>query len=69
MKVLKAKGARSFRKFGVKLPIALVEKIEELDAKVKENGFQVDWSEPCVEALQRYVSAVEADLKEIPPAA
>jgi len=68
MKVLKAKGARSFRKYGVKLPIQLVEKIEELDKQVKEKGYQVDWSEPCIEALQRFVSQVEADLKEIPPA-
>ena len=68
MKVLKAKCARSFLKFGVKLPIPLIEKIEELDAQVKEKGYQVDWSEPCVEALQRFVSSVEADLKEIPPA-
>ena len=51
MKVLKAKGARSSRRFGVKLPIPLMEKIEELDAQVKEKGYQVDWSEPCVEAL------------------
>ncbi|WP_139093527.1 hypothetical protein [Delftia sp. JD2] len=68
MKVLKAKGARSARKFGVKLPVQMVEKIEELDAQVKEKGYQVDWSEPCVEALQRFISQVESDLKEISPA-
>lgn len=67
MKVLKAKGARSYKKFGVKLPISLLEKIEKLDAQVKESGYQVDWSEPCVEALERFVSQVEGDLKEIPP--
>lgn len=68
MKVLKAKGARSYRKYGVKLPVTLVEKLEELDAQVKEKGYQVDWSEPCIEALQRFISQVESDLKEIPPA-
>jgi hypothetical protein len=68
MKVLKAKGSRSFRKFGVKMPIPLIEKIAELEAQVKEKGYQVDWSEPCVEALTRFVSQVESDLKEIPPA-
>lgn len=69
MKVLKTKGARSFKKYGVKVPIQLFEKIESLDAQVKEKGYQVDWSEPVVEALERFINQVESDLKEIPPAA
>lgn len=69
MKVLKAKGARSFKKYGVKVPIQLFEKIEKLDAQVKEQGYQVDWSEPVIEALERFINQVESDLKEIPPAA
>lgn len=67
MKVLKAKGTRSFRKFGVGNSQSLIEKIEELDAQVKAKGYQVDWSEPCIEALQRFALSVD-DLKEIPPA-
>ncbi len=69
MKVLKAKGARSFKKYGVKVPIQLFEKIEKLDAQVKEQGYQVDWSEPVIEALERFINQVESDLKEIPTAA
>ena len=64
MRVLQKKGAQKTKRFGVKLPISLAEKIEVLDKKVKEKGFVVDWSEPCIEVLNRMVSAVEADLSE-----
>lgn len=66
MQVLKPKGAQKFKKFGVKLPISLHEKIAKLTEEVKEKGYQVDFSEPCIEALTQFVKHVEADLKEIP---
>lgn len=68
MQVLKAKGARNFKKFGVKVPVQLFEKIEKLTAEVKEKGYQVDFSEPCIEALERFIKQVEADLREVTPA-
>ena len=64
MKVLKVKGAKTTRRFGVKLPLELAEKIDSLDKEVKEKGFQVDWSAPAIEALSKFATAVEADLKE-----
>lgn len=65
MRVLKQKGARSVKKFGVKIPLELAERIEKLEAEVKEKGYQVDWSEPCAEVLAKLASAVEADLAEV----
>lgn len=65
MRVLKAKGTRSAKKFGVKIPMELAQKIESLDKEVKDKGYQIDWSEPCVEVLTKLAQAVEADLKDI----
>lgn len=67
MQVLKPKGAQKFKKFGVKLPISMHEKIVKLTEEVKLKGYQVDFSEPCIEALTQFIKQVEADLKEIAP--
>ena len=64
MKVLKVKGAKSARRFSVKLPVELADRVDALDAEVKEKGFIVDWSAVCAEALEKLAAAVEADLKE-----
>lgn len=64
MRVLKIKGAKNYRRFSVKVPAALLDKIEALDAEIKNKGFVYDWSESCVEALKDAVAAVEKDLRE-----
>ena len=65
MQVLKAKGAKNFKRFGVKIPVNLFKKIETITEEVKAKGFQIDFSEPCIEALERFIKQAEADLKEV----
>lgn len=65
MRAIEKKGTKKYKRVSYKLPIATVDKIAELDAKLSEAGYQVDWSATVVEALQKTIAAVEADLKEI----
>lgn len=66
MKVLQQKGVRKAKRFGVKIPMNLAERIAELDDQVKLAGYQVDWSAPAAKALAELADAVEKDLSEIP---
>ena len=65
MKVLQQKGVRKAKRFGVKIPMNLAEKIAALDEQVKAAGYQVDWSAPAAKALSDLAEAVEKDLSEL----
>ena len=65
MKVLEAKDARKLKSFGVKVPVALHQKIADLDKQVRGAGYVIDWSGPAAKALEVLAAQVERDLAEV----
>ena len=65
MKYIQPKDGKKLKKLSIKVPAALAVKIEMLEHKVGDAGFNVDWDEPVVEVLEKLANGVEKELKEL----